>query len=96
MILGQNLLTELWLNLKFSEHITEADYGPFNGYTTTTVDLGTYIFKHLNAGGITPRESFTNDYVEEVYGSDHVSTATKWLRVILDTKYEKADLHKVM
>ena len=39
---------------------------------------------------------FTNAYVEEVYESEHVHTATKKLRVILDDKYEKADLHKVM
>ena len=60
------------------------------------VELGTYIFKDLNTGKITPEESFTNAYVEEVYESQHVRTATKRLRVILDAKYEKSDLHKVM
>ena len=39
---------------------------------------------------------FTNAYTEEVYESEHVHTATKRLRVILDAKYEKEDLHKVM
>ena len=39
---------------------------------------------------------FTNAYVEELYESEHVCTATEQLRVILDAKYEKADLHKVM
>ena len=39
---------------------------------------------------------FTDAYAEEVYKSEHISTATKILRVILDAKYEKADLHKVM
>ena len=34
MILGQDILTELVLNLKFSEHIIEANYGPFKGSTT--------------------------------------------------------------
>ena len=56
----------------------------------------TYIFKYLNTGKITPEESFTNYYVEEVYESDHVRTATKQLYVILYAKYEKSDLHKVM
>ena len=60
------------------------------------VDLGTYIFKDLNAGKIIPEESFTNDYVEEVYESEHVRSATKQVSLILDTKYEKADLHRVM
>ena len=60
------------------------------------VDLGTYIFKYLNTGKITPEESFTNAYVEEVYESEHVRTATKRLCVILDAKYGKSDLHQVM
>ena len=53
------------------------------------VDLGTYIFKAFNRGKVTPEESFTNAYVEEVYELQHVRTATKRLRVILDAKYEK-------
>ena len=60
------------------------------------VDLGTYIFKDLNTGKITTEEQFTNSYVEEVYESDHVSTTTKLLHVILDAKYEKTDLHNIM
>ena len=48
MILGQDLLTEFGLNLKFSEHVIEADDGPFNESTTPMADLGTYIFKSLN------------------------------------------------
>ena len=50
------------------------------------VDLGTYIFKDFNTGKITPEELFTNAYVKEVYKSEHVRTATKKLRVILDAK----------
>ena len=51
------------------------------------VELGTYIFKDLNTGKITPEESCTNSYVKKVYESEHVSNATKQLRVILDAKY---------
>ena len=47
MIMGQDLLTELVLNLKFSEHVIEADDGTFKGYTTPMVNFGTYIFKYL-------------------------------------------------
>ena len=96
ILLGRYLLKELGLNIKFSEHVIEEYYGPFKGSTTLMVDLGTYIFKKFNTGKTTPGESFTNAYVEEVYESQHVSTATKRLRVILDAKYEKSDLHKVM
>ena len=60
------------------------------------VDLGTYLFRYSNTGEITPEELFTNAYVEEVYESEHVRTAKNKLRVILDDKYEKSDLHKVM
>ena len=31
IIVGEDLLTELGLNLIFSEHVIEADCGPFNG-----------------------------------------------------------------
>ena len=54
MLLGQDMLTELVLNLEFSEHVIEADYGPFNGYTTPMVYLVKNIFKDLNARKTTP------------------------------------------
>ena len=60
------------------------------------VDLGMYEFKDLNTGKITPEELFTNTYVGEVYDSEHVSTTTEWLHVILYAKYKKSDLQKVM
>ena len=66
MILGRDILTELGLNLKFSEHVIEGYDVPFNGSTTPMVDMGMHIFKDLNTRGITPEELFTNTYVEEV------------------------------
>ena len=51
------------------------------------VDLGMCIFKDLNTGKIRHEDFFTNDYVEELYESDHVRTDTKLLRVILYAKY---------
>ena len=54
MILGQDILTELGLNLKWSEHVIKADGGTFKGTITPMVDLVTYIFKYLNTGKITP------------------------------------------
>ena len=53
MILGQDILTELLLVLKISEHVIGAKDGPFEGSTTPMFDLGTYIFKDLNTGKIT-------------------------------------------
>ena len=46
MILGRDLSKELGLNLKLSEHVTKADYGP----------LGKYIFGMLNIENITSEE----------------------------------------
>ena len=60
------------------------------------VDLGTYIFKDLNTKKTTSEDFFTDAYVEEVYESEHAHTATKWLCLILYSKYEKTYLHKVM
>ena len=63
MILGQDISTELGLNLKSFEDIIEADDRLLKGSTTPMVNLGTYIFKYLNTGNITPEEYFTNAYV---------------------------------
>ena len=46
------------------------------------VALGTYSFIDLHAGKISPEESFSNAYVEEVYDSEHVRSATTRLVVI--------------
>ena len=59
-------------------------------------NLGTYIFEDLNIRKIIPEEIFTNVYVKEVYESEHVRTATKLLHVILNSKYEKSDLHNLL
>ena len=57
MILVQDILTELGLNLKFSEHVIKEYGGKFKVSTTPMVDLGTYVFKYLNTGKITPEGS---------------------------------------
>ena len=54
MTLGQDILKELVLNLKCSEHVVEADDGPFKGSTTSMFDFDTCMFKDLNTGKITP------------------------------------------
>ena len=54
MIWGEDIWTELVLHLTFSEHVIEADDGPFNGCKTPMVDLSMYIFKDLNTGKTTP------------------------------------------
>ena len=77
MILGQDILTWLGLNLKWSEHFIEVDDWSFKGSTITMVDLVKYLFKDLNIEKITSEEFFTNTYVKEVYDSEHVRTDKK-------------------
>ena len=55
MMLVRDLSTELVFNLELSEHVIEAFDGNFKGSTTPMVDLGTYEFKDLNTGIITPK-----------------------------------------
>ena len=64
MILGRDILTELGLNLKFSNRVIKAYDRTFKGYTTSMVDLGMYLFKDLNTYKITPEESFTDAYAK--------------------------------
>ena len=58
------------------------------GSTLPMIDLGTYKFKDLNKGKITPQEYFMNYYVDELYELEYVRTPTKQLFTILDAKYE--------
>ena len=60
------------------------------------VYLGVYIFKGLSKEKISLDEQFNYVYFKEVYELEHVSNDTKRLPVILDAKYEKANLPKVM
>ena len=65
MILGRDILTKLGLNLNFSEPVIETgDVLFFQVSTAPMADLGVYVFKGLNTGKVTTRESFTNAYVE--------------------------------
>ena len=66
MILGRVLLIEFEFNSKLSDHIIESNSWPFKGSTAPMVDLGAYELKNLNTGEITPAESFTNAYADEV------------------------------
>ena len=44
VILGRYLLTELVLNLIFSDHVVERYDGPFKGSMAPIVGMGTYEF----------------------------------------------------
>ena len=46
IILGRDLLKELGLDLKCSDHIISGDDVPFERCTSPMVDLGTYVFQN--------------------------------------------------
>ena len=71
MILGRDLLTELGLNLKISNHSIKYHDRPSIGATAPTVDLGRYVFKDLNTGKIKLKESLTDAYSEN-YISENI------------------------
>ena len=96
VIIVRYLLTSLGLNLEFLDHIVEADGGHLKGSTEPMFDLGAYKFKYLNTGKSTPEEYFMNSCIDEVHELEQLRTSTKRLRTILDAKYEKADLNKVL
>ena len=45
----------------------KSDYVPLKGSLAPTFYLVTYVPKDLNTGKTTRKESFMNDYVEEIY-----------------------------
>ena len=50
--------------------------------------------KVYNTGKITPEYLFAKVYTEKIHESEQVRTSNKKLRVLLDSKYEMADLNK--
>ena len=52
MTLGTDIWIELLLNIKNFKHVIKADDGPFIGATAPMFDLGAYVFKDLNTGGV--------------------------------------------
>ena len=55
MIWGRYILTKVELNLKFSYHIIEVEYGPLKGLTAPLVDMGMYGYKNISTGKITTK-----------------------------------------
>ena len=96
MILGRYLLSALGLDIKFSDNVIHIGEGPYKGCYAPMVDVDNYNFNILTAKTFKPEESFINAYVSECFESEGAISATLIMYIILDTKYEKADLNKVM
>ena len=73
-----NIGTASWgLYAKLSYHVIKGCDGQFERITANMVDLYTYAFEPLYAGKITPKESFMNAYIKEVFEWENVCTYTK-------------------
>ena len=95
IILGRDLLTALGLDLRFSENIIICGEGTYEGCLTPMVDSSNYDFKSLTENIVKLEESFINLYVRKSPKSESTIISTHIMRLILYSKYEKADLNKV-
>ena len=87
IILGIDILTEMGLNPKLSNHVVEGDDGPFKGSTTPVFDMSMYDFTYFETGKITLEEMFMKSYVDEIYELEQVRASSKRLSAILDAEY---------
>ena len=60
------------------------------------VDISNYDFKFITDKTVKPEESFINLYINKCLKSDSAISSTHNMRRILDMKYEKVDLKKVI
>ena len=96
MILGRDLLTALGLDIRFSENIIIGGDGTYEGCSVPMVHLKNYEFKSLTDKIVKPEETFINMYVDECLEYKRHIPITGSTSIILDAKYEKADIDKVM
>ena len=59
-------------------------------------DVRNYEYALLTDKIVNPEESFLNFYVNECFGSENTIKPTQQIRRILDAKYKKEDINKVM
>ena len=82
MILGRDLLTTLWLDIKFSENIILGGDGLFKGCSEPMVYFSTYDFKPLTENKVKPEESFINAYVDKCLDSEgKISTHIEYVEL---------------
>ena len=96
MILGRYLLTTLGLDLKFDENIVINVAVPYEGCLSPMVDISNCEFKPLTYKIVKLEEYFINMYVNKCLESKITMSSMRRMCGILDAKYEKDYLHKVM
>ena len=67
IIPGRELLIELGLDIKFSEHAIIGDDVPYEGYFEYMVDISNCDFKSTADKTVKPEESFINFYIKKCF-----------------------------
>ena len=96
MILGRDLLTSLGLGLKFFDNVIIGGEGPYEGCSSPMVDVNNYEFKYITDKTVKPEDYFIKSNVNECLESDSAMSSTRRMRRILNSKYIKADLNKIL
>ena len=84
------------MDLNFSENVIIGGEGPYEGCSAPRVDVSNYNFTYITGKTVKLEESFINSYVNECFKSNSAIISTSRMRRILDAKYKKSDLNKVM
>ena len=78
MILGQDLLTDLELDLNISKQVILVGDETYKWCTDPMVDMSDYDYKYLNLkDNVKQEESFMDACVEEVFEYENISSSTK-------------------
>ena len=96
MILGRDLLNAMGMDLKFYDNVVIGGEGPYKGCSSPMVDVSYYNFTYITDKTVKPEESFVKLYVGKCLKSNSAISSTRRMIIILDAKYEKADLNKVI
>ena len=80
MILVRDLLTELGLDIKFSDNVIVGGEGPYEGCSPPIVYLSNYNFKSISDKTVKPEEYFINAYVSELFEYESAISATHRMR----------------
>ena len=96
MILGRDLITSLGLGLKFFDNVIIGGEGPYEGCSSPMVDVNNYEFKYITDKTVKPEDYFIKSNVNECLESDSAMSSTRRMRRILNSKYIKADLNKIL
>ena len=96
MIMGRDLLTTLGLDPKFSDFIVVGVKWLYEVFSAPTVDVRKFYYESLTNKNVKQEESFLDLYVDECFESGNMINLTWQMCIILDAKYKKEYLNKII